>query len=142
MITPLEAQLMQERCDKGKKRVASEHLEQGPPPDSIERESDLQSAIVEDARERGWLVFWGSMAHKSRRTPGEPDLTILASIKRETTMSIRYEPTVFFIECKRKNGKRSPAQMQIEAHARKLGHTIHLVKALSEWLTLAGGNEP
>ena len=114
----------------------------------VELESDVELPIVADCRERGWLVFWGDKSSKSHRTPGEPDLTILAgAIVRKidhphTPESFqKWEPRVLFIECKHPKRKRSPVQLQVEAHARKLGHTIHLVKTWEQWLAIADGKQ-
>jgi hypothetical protein len=96
-----------------------------------ERESDVELPIVADCRERGWLVFWGDKSGKSHRTPGEPDLIILAQYR------LTGDPRILLIETKHPKRKRSPVQLQVEAHARKLGHTIHMVKTWAGWLAIA-----
>ena len=55
----------------------------------------------------------------------EPDFTILAGGGR-----------VLFVECKTRTGKLSPAQAALKFHAEKLGHTVHVVRSLDEFLKL------
>ena len=62
-------------------------------------EAELQAAIVEVARLRGYLVYH---THDSRRSePGFPDLVLAHPAKG-----------VLFIECKRENGKLSEPQIR------------------------------
>lgn len=88
-------------------------------------ESDLHSKIREECRSRGWICLTGSMAHRAMRTIGEPDFTVLADNGR-----------VFFIEAKSKTGKLRPEQAAIAAWAKKLGHTIHVVRSMEEFLEI------
>jgi hypothetical protein len=90
-------------------------------------EEDLHYAIMEECERKQWIYLHGSMAHRSRRTVGEPDFTILADGGR-----------VFFIECKRKSGKRSTEQLGLAMWSEKLGHTIHLVKNIEQFRIIAG----
>ncbi len=89
------------------------------------REASLHEEIFDACRQRGWIALHGSMAERSHRTLGEPDFTILADGGR-----------VFFIECKSRQGKLSPAQAALKFHAEKLGHTIHVVRSLEEFSQL------
>ena len=112
------------------------------PEDAVERESLLHGSILDDLRKRGWLAFHGSMAHKARRTAGEPDFIVLTAeiiLYEGASQKIVLPPRIIMVECKSKTGKRSPAQLQVAAHARKLGHTVHLVRSFSEWKSLAEG---
>jgi hypothetical protein len=43
---------------------------------------------------------------------------------------------VLFIECKSRTGKLSPAQAALKHHAEKLGHLVHVVRSLEEFLKL------
>lgn len=95
------------------------------PSATVSSEAETQSAIVNECKRRGWLVFTGSMAHRTYRTLGEPDLTILADKGR-----------VLFIEVKSGRGKRTPEQQAIATVANDLGHTIHLVRSLAEFVKL------
>ncbi len=91
-------------------------------PNTFEKESALHDAILDHCKAKGWIAFHGSMAHKARRTPGEPDFCILADKGR-----------VFFIECKTAEGKLSPEQMGIKMWAEMLGHTVHVCRSAEEF---------
>jgi hypothetical protein len=93
--------------------------------DAVKSESDLHDQIIDFCRRRGWIYFHGSMAERTHRTLGEPDFIILASMGR-----------VFFIECKSKNGKPSPAQQAMAAHAKNLGHWISEVRSFQQFLEI------
>ena len=89
------------------------------------REGDLHEAVFNECRRRGWIALHGSMAERTCRTLGEPDFVILADGGR-----------VLFVECKSRTGKLSPAQAALQHHAAKLGHTVHVVRSLEEFLEL------
>lgn len=88
-------------------------------------EGELHSQIIQECARRGWIVFHGSMANRTFRTPGEPDFVILADPSR-----------VFLIECKTRTGKLSTDQQAIAAWATKLGHTIHVVRSIEEFINI------
>ena len=90
-----------------------------------EKEKDLHGDIFNECRARGWIALHGSMAERTHRTMGEPDYVILADGGR-----------VFFIECKSKTGKLSISQIAIARHAAKLGHTIHEVRSMEQFLDI------
>ena len=89
------------------------------------RESDLHEEIFDECRRRGWIALHGSMAERTCRTLGEPDFVILAN-----------GGLVLFVECKTRTGKLSPAQAALKHHAEKLGHPIHVVRSLDDFLKL------
>jgi len=91
----------------------------------VPRESDLHEAIFDECRRRRWIILHGSMAERTHRTLGEPDFVILAD-----------GGSVLFVECKSRTGKLSPAQTALKHHAEKLGHTVHVVRSLEEFLKL------
>ena len=93
-----------------------------------ERESDLHSAILATCRQRGWIALHGSMASPTHRTEGEPDFVILAAGGQ-----------VLLIECKSRTGKLNPAQAALHAWARKLGHTVHVVRSTADWAECMAG---
>ncbi len=95
------------------------------PSDAAEIESDLHYEIIKECKARGWLYFHGSMAHATRRSIGEPDFTVLSNKGR-----------VFFIECKARNGKMSPAQMGVALQADILGHKVHIVSSITQFLSI------
>jgi Holliday junction resolvase-like predicted endonuclease len=91
-----------------------------------EREAELHEEVFAECRRRGWIALHGSMAERTCRTLGEPDFVILADGGR-----------VLFVECKTKTGKLSPAQAALKFHAEKLGHTVHVVRSLGQFLEVA-----
>jgi hypothetical protein len=62
------------------------------------------------------------MAHRTKRTEGEPDFIILAEGGR-----------VLLVECKTATGKLSPEQQAVAAWAAKLGHSIKIVRSMDEF---------
>lgn len=92
---------------------------------AAESEASLHNEIIEHCRAKGWIYFNGSMAHKTKRTLGEPDFTLLLPHGR-----------VLFIECKGKNTKTSPGQLAMEAWMKNLGHTMSFVRSFEEFLKL------
>lgn len=116
MITKEQFQEMQAR-------VAPKCSENEMP--SFRKESDLHASIMDECKRRGWLAFHGSMAHRAMRTIGEPDFTILADKGR-----------VFFIEAKSKTGKLRPEQIGLAMMAEKLGHKIHCIRSLKDFLEI------
>ena len=94
-------------------------------PDAVARESDLHEAIFDECRRRCWIALHGSMAERTCRTLGEPDFVILADGGR-----------VLLVECKSRTGKLSPAQAALKHHAETLGHTVHVVRSLEDFLKL------
>ena len=88
-------------------------------------EASLHEEIFAECRRRGWIALHGSMAERTCRTLGEPDFVILADGGR-----------VLFVECKSRSGKLSPAQFALKHHAEKLGHAVHVVRSMEEFLKL------
>jgi Holliday junction resolvase-like predicted endonuclease len=91
----------------------------------VAREARLHEEIFDECRRRGWIALHGSMAERTCRTLGEPDFVILAGGGR-----------VLFVECKNRTGKLSPAQAALKHHAEKLGHTVHVVRSLEDFLAV------
>ncbi len=111
------------------------------PNEGCEDESELHSEILQECRRRGWLALHGSMAHKAKRTLGEPDFIILREPRTEVMLcgqgvGFFKMPEVLFIEAKTRTGKLSPAQNAIHAHARKLGHVVHVVRDFKSFLEI------
>lgn len=96
-----------------------------PAPLTDSPESELHGKILDECRRRGWLAFHGRMARKTHRTRGEPDFILLADGGR-----------TLLVECKRANGKTTPAQNVVIAQAERLGHTIHVVRSFEQFLQL------
>ncbi len=97
-------------------------------------ESELHADIQAECRRRGWLALHGSMAHKAKRTAGEPDFTIIREMSQEGCCY--GVPCFLLIECKTRTGKLSPAQQALHAHASKLGHKVHVVRSFTEFLAI------
>lgn len=91
--------------------------------DAVEHESDLHQQILDWCKRNGWLCLHGSMAHRSRRTLGEPDMVVILPQGR-----------VALIECKSRTGKLSTDQLALKMLAEKLGHTVHVVRSLQEFV--------
>ena len=85
----------------------------------------MHEEVFAECRRRGWIALHGSMAERTCRTLGEPDFVILADGGR-----------VLFVECKTKTGKLSPAQAALKFHAEKLGHTVHVVRSMEDFLAV------
>lgn len=95
------------------------------PVDSSIPERVLHDQISDECKRRGWIALHGRMDMASGRTIGEPDFTILA------------EGRVLFVEAKTATGKLRPEQAALIAWAAKLGHTVHVVRSISEFMLLA-----
>ena len=97
------------------------------PSEAVAKEAKLHNQILDECKKRGWICFHGSMAHRTFRTEGEPDFVILADKGR-----------TFFIEAKRatKASKLSPAQRALAHWAKRLGHAIHVVRNVKEFLEI------
>jgi Holliday junction resolvase-like predicted endonuclease len=91
----------------------------------VTRESDLHESIFAECRKRGWIALHGSMSERTHRTAGEPDFVILANAGR-----------VLLVECKSREGKLSPTQSAMKAHAEKLCHTVHVVRSMDEFFKI------
>ena len=90
--------------------------------EGVNRESDLHHAIIDYCRASGWVYLHGSMAEATHRTSGEADFVICADGGR-----------VFFVECKSKIGKLSPAQLAMKCHLEKLGHVYSVVRNMEQF---------
>jgi Holliday junction resolvase-like predicted endonuclease len=91
----------------------------------VSSEACLHEAVFDECRRRGWIALHGSMAERTCRTLGEPDFVILADGGR-----------VLFVECKSRTGKLSVEQAALKHHAEKLGHEVHVVRSMAEFLAV------
>lgn len=90
------------------------------------REEDIAQDILEEIRRRVWICFRSKPTERTGRMPGEPDLHILAGAGR-----------TFHIEIKRPaGGKLSTEQRAVIAWADRLGHKVHVVTSLEEFLAV------
>lgn len=92
---------------------------------SPKHERDLHSQIFDECRRRGWIAFHGSMSERTHRNLGEPDFIILTDDKR-----------ALLVEAKTANGKLTIEQQAMIAHAKKLGHTIHVVRSMEDFFKI------
>lgn len=116
----------------------------GDPREKLMKESDLQTAIVDAAEHRGWLVYWlpdwlyklaiQSMARRRRgdrewSPPGFPDLVLCQGL-----MDSRTPVRLIFMELKSKKGTvRFPQQRWMKALRRIPGVEVYAVRP-SDWL--------
>lgn len=99
---------------------------QGPPITVVARESDLHDQVMNECKRRGWLWVHARMDKASHMSVGAPDFIILADNGR-----------VLWVECKRRDGKLSTEQQAFKAWAEKLGHEVHVVRSLEEFVIVA-----
>lgn len=95
-------------------------------------ESDLHDQILAECRRRGWLAIHSRMDRKTTTACGTFDFIILTDIIRYGDVS----QTVLLVEAKTRTGKLTVAQQALHAHARKLGHTVHVVRSFDDFLKL------
>ena len=98
---------------------------------SAAKEVDLHNSIISYCKSHGYVYFHGSMAHKAMRVPGEPDFILLLPAGR-----------VLLVEAKTRTGKLSPRQLGLKLWAEKLGHTIHVVRSMDEFMILVTSQKP
>ena len=91
-------------------------------PEPVEREAELHHAILDWCAARGLVALHGSMAHRTRRTLGEPDFVILAPHGR-----------VVLVECKLPGRKLSAEQNALARRAQLLGHVVHVARDMDEF---------
>lgn len=117
-ISTLQYQQMLERTQRNVKREVESI-------NPVARESDLHDEIEKYCRQKAWICFHGSMAHRTMRTKGENDFHCLLP-----------NGIVLFVECKTKTGKLTPEQLGLSLWMEKLGHKMHVVRSFKEFLIL------
>lgn len=127
-MTQAEVIAHEERIASGRRHKAVSSFAPFAPAET--KESDIHNAIIAHCKLKRWIYFHGSTAHRAMRTLGEADFTILADNGR-----------VFFIEAKTKTGKLSPEQLAIKVWAESLGHQIHTIRSMPEFLELVNSTE-
>lgn len=117
-------------------RVAKENqIPVKTPTEGCECESDLHDQILAECRKRGWLAIHSRMDKRTTTAIGVCDFIILRDAVYHSK-SGDYLPKILLIECKTRLGKLSPAQQAFQAHAKKLGHNVQVVRSLQEFLLL------
>jgi hypothetical protein len=94
-------------------------------PDAVEREDGLHGQIVEDCKRRGWKYVHSRMDRRTTVGEGVCDFIIYADRGR-----------MFHVECKALNGKLSMEQRIFITWVEHLGHKVHVVTALSEYMEI------
>lgn len=105
--------------------------------DPVEREADLHGQIQDECRRRGWMAIHSRMDCRNTATVGTPDFIILTG--KRYVLGLIYPPAVFFIECKAKGQKPTVEQLSLHAMAEKLGHEVHVVFSLAEFMEITKG---
>ena len=90
-----------------------------------EREADLHDEIIALCRRRGWYYVHSRMDRRSTIGVGTPDFAIALPGGK-----------MVWLECKRRGGKATPAQLAAIAQLRRLGHTAFVVDNLEDVLAL------
>jgi len=88
-------------------------------------EKEIHRLILLECHRRGFIALHGSMAHRTFRNVGEPDICVLMSGGR-----------VLWVEAKTRSGRISEEQEAFARRAALLGHTVHVVRSFEEFLQL------
>ena len=110
-------------CDAHEAKMSAKKITAGEIPAFEGRESELHDKIILYCRNRRWLCFHGSTAHRAMRTAGEPDFHIYGT-----------EGRYWMIECKTKTGKLSPEQLAIKMMAEMNQNPYYVVRSYEEFL--------
>lgn len=101
-------------------------------PTDDQREEELHDMIISWCRRQDPQIPFGhgSMAHKTRRTPGEPDFYILMPRGK-----------LLMVECKTGEGVLSEDQKGFIAAADKVNHVVWVVRTYLEFLRVVQAME-
>lgn len=110
-------------------------------------EAELHQQIAAECLRRGWLAIHGRMDCASSVTVGAPDFVIMTDRCVHCGLSVKsgacqgvldhgLTAKTLYIEAKTKVGKLSPPQLAFHAWAKKLGHTVHVVRRFEEFCEL------
>lgn len=119
-ISPLQFQLMQGKLRKFNPPTAPLSRDDAP-------ESELHNKIMAYCDSKGWLYRRDRMDKRTTGPVGFPDFVIFMDHGKAV-----------FIECKRRGGKPTPAQMATICWARKLGFIAEVVESLEGFLKVIG----
>lgn len=92
---------------------------------SVGTEAALHNDVIAYCKSMGYVYFHGSMAHRTRRVEGEPDVLIFLPGGR-----------FLMVELKTAKGKLSDEQRILHFLLARLGHTVHVVRSLKELVAL------
>ena len=88
-----------------------------------DKESELHAQIMSICKAEMWIALHSAWGKKTGRLPGEPDFTVVLP-----------DGAVCFVECKKGNEKLTIEQCGVEAWLAKLGHTLHVVRNVTEFM--------
>ncbi len=94
----------------------------------VSLEADLHERIEAYCKGKGWLVVHSRMDRPSTVAVGMTDFVIAADGGR-----------VFWVECKRKGSKPTPAQLGTIAWLQKLGHKSAICWSMEDFVKLVRG---
>lgn len=97
------------------------------PPEAVVREMDLHDDIIAHCNQQRprWKYIRANPVVESTIAEGSQDFTLFLPVGR-----------LLCIECKSKTGKLSPKQLAWRLEMEMLGHTVHVVRSFSEFLSL------
>lgn len=95
--------------------------------DAEPHELDLHDKIIEDCKRRGWKYVHSNPSRPTTCGEGVCDFIIYADRGR-----------VFNIECKSRIGKLSDEQNIFIVWLQKLGHNVHTIRSMSEYMEIVG----
>lgn len=93
--------------------------------EGVERESELHQQILDTCNRLSLIALHSRMDRPTTTQIGAPDFVILCDNGK-----------VLIVEAKNKTGKVSIAQAALHAWAAKLGHNVHIVRSIDEFLRL------
>jgi hypothetical protein len=122
-ITEADYYAMQARL-RAKERVPVDE-------EAISREQRLHEQILTECHARRWLVIHSRMDRPTTTAKGVPDFVILADNGR-----------LFLVEAKARQGKLSIAQLAFGIQCEYLGHKVHLVRSLANFIDAVNETKP
>lgn len=105
-------------------RDLNPHLFRPHPPtvyEAAEKEWKLHQQIIEICKARRWYAIHSRMDLPTTTTVGAPDFVVVTRLG------------VYFVECKTRTGKLTPAQHGVEVWLDLLGRKLHIVRSLAEF---------
>ena len=88
-------------------------------------ERDLHDKILAECARRGFIAIHSRMDRPTTNNVGLADFVILADHGR-----------TLLVECKSRTGKLTTEQLAFKMLAERLGHTVHVCRSMSEFLTV------
>lgn len=92
-----------------------------------ENESQLHDDIIEFCKSKGWIALHSRMDKRTTRIKGEFDFTCILP-----------NGIVIFCECKTRLGKLSPEQNALIFWMDHLGHKVHVITEVAQFVNICG----